>query len=391
MIHTTLTTINYPVRINHIKGHQDDHTPYDRLSLHAQLNVDADHLANHYQKTQGYPQPRVTMFPTTKAQLNIKEATITYKYKQAIRHADSAPALLQYIQTRNRWTETTLRQVHWEAHSSAIARQTLPHAHTVKLIHDMLPTNKRVSQYSELRSSKCPCCPYPEETFQHILRCPTRQAARTTLLSQLQATLSKLCTRPILKQILLDGITQWLEHSTLDPNNCPYPFQQLVRQQNKIGWIQLFRGRFSREWARHQQEHLTDTKQLTKKRTGHLWTVNIITKLWTEWYTIWETRNAVVHGHNASTQQTIRREQAIQEITLIYSKREHYLPANREHLFTTLEEHIRGSTSKLVNWLNTFRALFRWSIKRAQEYAAADSHPITNFFPRLSRRDAVSS
>ena len=50
MIQDTLTTVKYPLRIQHVKGHQDDNKPYDSLSLHAQLNVDADALANDYQR-----------------------------------------------------------------------------------------------------------------------------------------------------------------------------------------------------------------------------------------------------------------------------------------------------------------------------------------------------
>ncbi len=38
----TLKEMNITPSLEHIKGHQDDHTEYACLSLEAQLNVDAD-------------------------------------------------------------------------------------------------------------------------------------------------------------------------------------------------------------------------------------------------------------------------------------------------------------------------------------------------------------
>jgi hypothetical protein len=47
------------VVLQHIKGHQDCQTVYRRLLLLAQLNVDADALANKYQFNLGSHHPDV--------------------------------------------------------------------------------------------------------------------------------------------------------------------------------------------------------------------------------------------------------------------------------------------------------------------------------------------
>ena len=62
-IEDTLSEVDYPIRILHVKGHQDDKAPYDTLSLHAQLNVDADALATQYQTDHGQPRLHVHRFP----------------------------------------------------------------------------------------------------------------------------------------------------------------------------------------------------------------------------------------------------------------------------------------------------------------------------------------
>ena len=103
-IQDTLETVTYPLRIEHIKSHQDDKKPYNTLSLHAQLNVDADHLANLYQRYHGPSRPQVLMFPKARAQLQLDGETVTHNYKSTIRHAASAPELQRYIRSRNRWS-----------------------------------------------------------------------------------------------------------------------------------------------------------------------------------------------------------------------------------------------------------------------------------------------
>jgi hypothetical protein len=49
----TLQAMQIQPSLEHVLGHQDDHTPYDDLPLDAQLNVDADEEAGFYQ--QSYP------------------------------------------------------------------------------------------------------------------------------------------------------------------------------------------------------------------------------------------------------------------------------------------------------------------------------------------------
>ena len=196
-------------------------------------------------------------------------------------------------------------------------------------------------------------------------------------------------TRPALHTILLDGLAFYFQGGNkLDPKEYPVEFRRLVRQQNKIGWEQVFSGRFSKLWARHQHSFYKANKLLKKKRNGHLWMVAVTTKIWTEWYKIWEARNGVVHGHDLASKNIIKREKAVKEIAIIYSKRDHMLPADRDHLFPTLTQHLTKSTTALENWLNTFRVLFRSSISRAKRSAARGTLSIRDYFTRQVR-DAV--
>ena len=49
------------LKLEHIKGHQDSTRAYERLPILAQLNVDADALANQYQRDHGTHRPTVLL------------------------------------------------------------------------------------------------------------------------------------------------------------------------------------------------------------------------------------------------------------------------------------------------------------------------------------------
>ena len=77
-------------KIFHIKGHQDDHKAYDELSLPAQLNVDADALANAYvQQNPTKDYTRAPMLPANGAQLHLPQGTVTFQLKTAIQKAQT--------------------------------------------------------------------------------------------------------------------------------------------------------------------------------------------------------------------------------------------------------------------------------------------------------------
>jgi hypothetical protein len=78
-IHDLLRDCSLTPNIGHVKGHQDDHKPYEDLSLPAQLNCDADVLAT--DELLNYPTTciYVPLLPPAIVQLTIGGTTVTRK------------------------------------------------------------------------------------------------------------------------------------------------------------------------------------------------------------------------------------------------------------------------------------------------------------------------
>ena len=95
------------VRLNHVRGHQDRSTDYDRLSLLAQLNVDADAIATEFQCDHGAARSIALLTSTAGVHLASPKGTITSKYEAAIRHQATYPSLFKHLRERNGWSERT--------------------------------------------------------------------------------------------------------------------------------------------------------------------------------------------------------------------------------------------------------------------------------------------
>ena len=74
-----------------VKGHQDNLNSSKRLSLIAQLNVEADELAENFQADYGQYCPRVPVFPASPAMLAIRGVSITSNYKHHLQRAFTDP------------------------------------------------------------------------------------------------------------------------------------------------------------------------------------------------------------------------------------------------------------------------------------------------------------
>lgn len=91
--------------------------------------------------------------------------------------------------------------------------------------------------------------------------------------------------------------------------------------------------------------------------------------------------------HNISeTINRRRQEQAVRELSILYSRRDELLPAARDCLNITRR---KLQLKWRIVWLNTYRSLFRSSIRRAAKSAAGGTLSILHYFTCLERQDVV--
>ena len=144
----------------------------------------------------------------------------------------------------------------------------------VKHLHGISPTGHIAHRNNPHAPHTCPACSCPQEDNNHVLTCqhPSHLPWRNTTIHRI-TIYEPGDSDPYLIDILRDGISR--VHRQLEPiNPRHYPDmyrQELITQQNKIGWDHLYRGRWSSEWSilQHQYTVRRNNDQQTSASKAH--------------------------------------------------------------------------------------------------------------------------
>ena len=314
------------VDLIYVKGHQDDQTPYERLPLMAQLNVDADRLAGEFQRECGAQRPFTFMAPHTGALLVTDSGTITSRFKKELTNRSTGPGLEEYIREKNGWDTCTFEFVNWAAHGKAVTACEHRGTHLTKYLHEVLPTYHQANTMDG-RQRKCVACGTGDETTDHIFRCSaaSRKEWQVSWWKKIDRFHEEQSTHPLLRYIFREAMSQWFQTDTPDiVSPVPYPsdVRTLIQQQNVIGWRQILRGRFAREWQRIQNAYYMKHRRKTKfKRTGERWQKQFIVTIWECWFELWKIRNGEVHGTTTESRSLAQRRELNREVNELFAER----------------------------------------------------------------------
>ena len=352
------------VSIGWIKGHQDDETDYNELDLPAQLNCDADKLADNAHQLQLLTTK--IQFPGSQIQIHHNQSPVTSKFRATLRKCIKTGPMMDHLCKTNHWTQTIFDQINWEAHKQSVSNSDLPGKFVSKLVHNLLPTGSRVHKYKPFYDHRCPSCGEPQEDQYHLLRCqhPDRLKWTTNFFEDIRKFCTKTSVSGELTHLLVEGL-YWSLHDSPLENAQQYPqqLQPLIASQESIGWEHLFLGRFSILWQSLHLDHLVRQGfQVTKQNSGTHWTATLTHIIWKHVHNVWTHRNQIRHGLSIHEQLEKRRQLCVAEVTLYYSyKSSGALSADvPSHIFyPTIQEHLHkeSSLSDLDNWLSNNRAI----------------------------------
>lgn len=114
--------------------------------------------------------------------------------------------------TNTNWSEQQFKRVDWDANQRAFRHQTRhQQVHTAKIVHNLSNTNRQ-NHLMYQADPLCPLCQAHEETFEHVLQCPAKEAStyRVEQLTLFETTLKQLGTPLIIIQSIMQGFHHWL-------------------------------------------------------------------------------------------------------------------------------------------------------------------------------------
>jgi hypothetical protein len=346
-----------------VKGHQDKKKPYAELPLKAQLNCDADDLANGYiHRNPNKDYNTATMIPSGKAQLHLPTGTVSSKLNTELRLARTTGPLKAHLQKKFEWDDTTFDDIDWEVSRRAYNWQRKHRTTLLKHANDITPIGKRVNRYDPKYPAACPSCPEEIETAQHLVLCtsPTRVALKTKIVANLKNTLEEQKTRIDLMELLLEGLQAVFDGRDPTTINCPASVQHVAEAQTAIGWEHILRGRLSQSWAKEQQSHIG---AFQPKNNGMTWCTKIISTLLQGWLDLWNLRNGDRHGRDTHTKAQALKAQAIREMEQLYELKGQVLPEHEWLLEVPLQVRRAMKTYYLRAFISSWKTVLEESYK----------------------------
>jgi hypothetical protein len=184
-----------------------------------------------------------------------------------------------------------IHSIDWEASEAASKRLGLNRSLWIpKWLAGFAPVGKVLQRYKFQEHAECPRCTAFEDTA-HVLVCPAPRATTQweSSLSKLDIWLRKAATMPDLRNAILSRLRSWRANEEFQVPSYTWPgVNNLLQQQDLIGWRAFLEGAILQQWAAKQQEYYT---WLQRRNTGRRWITTLIKKLWEISWDMWEQRN----------------------------------------------------------------------------------------------------
>jgi hypothetical protein len=255
-------------------------------------------------------------------------------------------------------------RINWKAQQAAMLKLSIADQQRIqKFIHKWLPTGKILHREQKSNSPYCPLCANEIEDNLHMFHCvhpiQVKEQQKLSLYISKQQHSPEM---PELAQLLewaLANCSQQ-ENWKVKPEIYPSTLQNAIKEQNVIGWNQLFYGRISREFGLAQEEHYRWRKMSEITHNGQRWTRDLIYHIWKTTLALWENRNKAKHNNDQRTSENIIRNQLVARAQHCYDQAHLLMAADRNQLFhKTLEERLQDDNNYLTAWVEGAEQIIR--------------------------------
>ena len=303
-------------------------------------------------RTRRRPQP--TMMPGE--QWRLSTATIP-----SILHIDTKVyehihygKCMEYWTRKGRLKAKMGEKVQWQQYKGAL--RLLPHARrqwTQKHFSGFEGTNSMMHKWQQRTTSTCPNCA-EKETHRHVSQCQSDRATKAyrNIQRNFESWLKDTTSRDIRVTVMahLDAYREqeWVEA----PEDIEDDVGVVSRHQQTLGPNAFAEGFLVAGWENLQRAHLTQTQS---KRCPSRWTRELIKKLWTVSWDMWDSRNQEVHK-NQQTRTDIIIAQLDADIQRVHTAgtTNSFMPRLERMFFSITVDDVLGKTEhQKRTWLHS--------------------------------------
>ena len=306
---------------------------------------------------------------------------------QHMRDKATAQPLFDHIRTSEEWDHATMQLVDWSSLTPAL--NDLPFSAQMfvhKLCYNFLPVHTHMERFGQHHTDVCPSCLGASENLRHIWQCPRRTQWRGELIDDIRKCLRRLETQRDMEILLLHGIAAGLQDATfrMEIDGTPPEVHQAIKDQNKIGWDHIVKGRLAREWMRLQSQHIQRDATLRNEpaRSTTAWRKAFFVVLWSSIYEgCWKVRNKDKHGHDKADYEIKKKIRLRPQLQGLYSMKPDLSDHDQQLLGGTVQERMDSMPADVLEaWIRNTTPLIakltRDNIRRSRE----GTNDIRSFF-----------
>ena len=345
-------------KIEHILGHQDDKVKYEKLSIKARLNVDADKIA-----TKNASIPKNTHISSAPLIMYINNKYIHYKFDHSLRRLAHANDAAMFLRKKYKWTNNTFQNICWPQHSSSLNNMTETRKrHAIRFIHHRLPTGKM--QFG--LKHPCPHCKIEfdqNSDHDHFLTCLMSEDQKFKRIKKIELVMLQLNTPPDLRQQILHRISQCYQRIQKDKQQNTLPpsedveTTQCLDLQNDIGWNHFIRGRITSAFRPIVQQYYSSNK-LGRTFKGTRWEKQMITSLLNIHIEEWIENCSITHLPSPGIKNSAPVHSTLIALIKQYYKLSTNLPRTKKKWFSRkLSQFEEWKVSDLQKWLRTAKRI----------------------------------
>ena len=312
------------LRIEHVKGHQDDDEHYDNLSFTAQINVDVDAAAKkllrdlpiRFTPTATYP-----ILPAQQIVIFERNTVILQDLRMRLNDSWIKCRWESYMSNVLKIKKEDIDKVNLRPITQYL-RENRPSAGSVaKIIHQQINTFETCYRWRTSTTEICPLCKIDPETPRHILSCtfPPLQQSRNSSIQNIHEALGQIKTAPKLKAFLKEAINSFavdypLKSPPLSVDPDDIWLHRIHKSQNNIGWNNFYRGYITIHMEQMQREHLAKNGDATPFLSAQQWSRSLARLVITHFRTAWRQRCDALALLNDHTLEKRRREMACEKL-----------------------------------------------------------------------------
>jgi hypothetical protein len=356
-------------KFTHVKGHQDRTKSLQELPREAQLNVEADRLANtamsHWVNLPNVPVEKNPIY------LTVGNDIVQSNELHLLRWRWRELELQEYYQKVLKLTSSQLHTINWASLRMARGRmRTKLRQFSVKLSINWLASGTQLKKYGNFETL-CHLC-NGEETNEHIFLCPARSEQREYLYRTLSNRFNESPTGSRAINDVISALRAWTND---EPVLSPH---QYIHHQTSIGWGLFISGFQSTHFARHY-----DSGEPSSIQSGDSWQADVCYCITEALFEIWKDRNKHRNGRDPEREANKAQEEIMAQVRYLYGTQDQMNSNDARNIFfLPMDRRLEMSVDCNREWVRQTRPYVQKCIQQWAEKQKRHLQDIREFFQR---------